>query len=461
MNYTMTVFAALLLSIASSSPAAESAPAEAANRKPNILLLLADDLGYGELNCQGNAQIPTPHIDSLARSGIRFTSGYVSGPCCGPTRAGLLTGRYQQRFGFEFNLGASGEGLSLKETTIADRLRAIGYATGMFGKWHLGYSPNNRPTKRGFDWFYGFLPACRPYPCRPGEMGKSLLGGAAAAPTYTTEAFAAEAAAFIEQHRAEPWFVYLPFNAVHASPQGGKKLVPRDAGKYRERFPDIADDQRRIFAGMLAAMDDAVGSVLAKLQELQLEENTLIFFLSDNGGPTWQTTSRNDPLRGHKGDVLEGGIRVPFIVQWKGHLAAGRADDRPVIQLDVLPTALAAAGAPEDPRLDGVNLLPCLAAKSNEAPHDALFWRYGRKHAVRMDDWKLVDEGGGAELYNLAADIGESTDHASNEPGRVKKLQAAYDAWNAHNIPPRWGGEGKPGGKARNAAAADKNEEQP
>ena len=422
----------------------------AADRKPNILLILADDLGYGELGCQGNAQIPTPNIDSLARNGVRFTNGYVSAPVCGPSRAGLMTGRYNQRFGFEFNLGAAGAGLSLKEKTMADRLKAAGYATGMFGKWHLGYTPDNRPTRRGFDWFYGFLPACRSYQCRPGEFGKSLQGDAPKPSHYTTELFASESAAFIDRHRDEPWFVYLPFNAVHASPQGGRKLIPQDAGPYRDRFPNIADGQRRIFAGMLSGLDDGVGVVLAKLRELKLEENTIVIFLSDNGGPTWQTTSSNVPLRGSKGDVLEGGIREPFMIQWKGHLPAGTVDGRPVISLDIQPTALAAAGASPDASLEGVNLLPYLATKQMAAaqPHDTLCWRYGRKHAVRMGDWKLTDQGDGAKLYNIASDIGEKTDLAGKNPEKLSELQAAYEKWNAHNIPAKWGGEGRPGRRA-------------
>jgi arylsulfatase A-like enzyme len=437
---------------ASWSSAAERLPA-----KPNILVILADDLGYGELSCQGNPQIPTPHIDSLAKNGVRFTSGYVSAPVCGPSRAALLTGRYNQRYGFEFNLGSAGGGLSLTEKTMADRLKAAGYATGMFGKWHIGSSPAGQPTSRGFDWFYGFLPACRSYRLPPG-MGKSLLDEEIPKSDYMTDRLGAEAAAFIDKHKDQPWFVYLPFGAVHASPQGGKKLVPADAGPYRDRFSDIQPEQRQAFAGMMAGMDAAVGTVLAKLRDLKLEDNTLIVFLGDNGGPTWQTTSKNDPLRGQKGDVLEGGIRVPFLVQWKGKLPAGKVEDRPIISLDILPTALAAANAPSDAALEGVNLLPFLTEKSSAAPHTALFWRYGTKHAVRMGDWKLTDQGDGAKLYNLAQDISEKTDLADKEPGKLKELQAAYEKWNSQNVPAKWGHAGKPGKEkpAATPAAAEK-----
>jgi arylsulfatase A-like enzyme len=269
-------------------------------------LIVADDLGYGELSCQGNEQLATPNIDSLAKNGIRFTSGYVSGPVCGPTRAGLMTGRYQQRFGFEFNLRSSGGGLPVGAKTIAERLKEAGYVTGMFGKWHLGSGQPKRPTQQGFDWFFGFMSACRPFPLKPGELGKSLLGDAAMRHDYMTDALGAEAAAFIERHRTEPWFVYLPFGAVHAPPALPSDLPPQSSPtRYRDRFVDVAEPKRRTFLGMELAMDDAVGVVLSKLRELDLEERTLIFFVSENGGPTWQTTSRNDPLRGSKGDLLE------------------------------------------------------------------------------------------------------------------------------------------------------------
>ncbi len=407
--------------------------------KPNILLIVADDLGYGELTCQGNPQIPTPNIDSIAKNGIRFTNGYVSCPVCSPTRAGLMTGRYQERFGHEFNPGpaqaaSSNFGLSLKEKTIAEDLKAAGYTTGMFGKWHLGYQPQFTPPKRGFDEFFGFLGGAHAY-LRAGIFGPNpILHNATPVESidYTTDAFGRQAVAFIDKHAGVPWFVYLPFNAVHEPLQTTEK--------YRARFPTIKNENRQTFAGMLSAMDDAVGSVLAKIREHHLEENTLIFFISDNGGPTAQTTSRNDPLRGFKGQVLEGGIREPFMVQWKGHLPAGKVDARPVIQLDILPTALAAAGtsAPVTSNLDGINLLPYLDGTNSDAPHAALFWRYGRQHAIRMGDWKLENQGDGEHLYNLTKDITEKTDLATTQPAKVKELQTAYAQWNAQNIPPQW-----------------------
>jgi arylsulfatase A-like enzyme len=429
---TFVVVTLSVMAIATHAHAVDAA------KRPNILLIVADDLGYGELGCQGNPQIPTPNIDSLAKSGIRFTSGYVSGPYCSPTRAGLMTGRYQQRFGHEFNPGPNAPenfGLSRNENTLADRLTEAGYATGMFGKWHLGEGEFH-PQRRGFDEYFGFLGGAHPY---FNPRGTILRGTTPVDKIeYTTTDFARETVSFIEKNREKPWFVYLPFNAVH-----GPLEAPQ---KHLDRFGDIPEGKRRTFAAMLSAMDDAIGSVLTKLRERQLEENTLIFFFSDNGGPTAQTTSRNDPLSGFKSQIMEGGVRVPFIVQWKGHLPAGKVDDRPIIQLDIHPTALAAAGVTVKPdaKFDGVNLLPYLTGNQPDLPHAALYWRFGRQRAVRQGDWKLNDMGDGVRLYNLASDIGERTDLAAKEPGKLKELEATYANWNRGNIEAAWGrGGGK------------------
>jgi arylsulfatase A-like enzyme len=457
--------AAVLLFTLAVALVAGPSPAAEANR-PNILLIVADDLGYGELSCQGNPQIPTPHIDSLATSGVRFTSGYVSGPYCSPTRAALMTGRYQQRFGHEFNPGPAEQsvatfGLSLQEKTMGDRLKAAGYATGWFGKSHLGYRPEFHPLQRGFDDYFGFLGGAHDYLDAVRDPNNPILRGTqrVSQTDYTTDAFGREAVRFIEQHRAQPWFVYLPFNAVHAPLQSLEK--------YLARFPAIADPKRRTFAAMLSAMDDAVGSVLAKIRALGQEENTLVFFISDNGGPTAQTTSGNGPLRGFKAQTWEGGIRVPWILQWKGHVAAGKVDDRPVIQLDILPTALAAAGVVIRPewKLDGVNLLPYLTGAKTGPPHAALYWRFGGQIAIRQGDWKLVKGPGGgaganalrerattdgAELYNLAQDIGEKNNLATQEPEKVRELAAAWNTWNAELVEPAW----RPAAAPRRSAAS-------
>jgi arylsulfatase A-like enzyme len=408
-------------------------------RRPNVLVIVADDLGYGELSCQGNPQVPTPNIDSIARNGIRFTSGYVSGPYCSPTRAGLLTGRYQQRFGHEFNPGPAGTedknfGLSLRETTLAERLKSAGYATGMFGKWHLGYRPEFQPTRRGFDEYFGFLGGAHSYLDAKANPDNLILRGTTPVDStdYTTDAFGREAVSFIEKHRKDPWFVYLPFNAVHAPLQA--------LDKYRDRFKSIEDDKRRTFAAMLSGLDDNVGLVLSKVRSLDLENDTLIVFVSDNGGPTKNTTSGNAPLHGFKAQVWEGGIRVPFLVQWKGRIPAGKVIDQPVIQLDIHPTVLAAVGVsvPKDAKLDGVNLLPFLTADNAGTPHEALFWRFGGQRAVRKGDWKLTDLGEGPKLFNVSQDIGEKDNLAANYPAKLKELEADYQAWNAGNIEARW-----------------------
>jgi len=408
-------------------------------KKPNVVYIVADDLGYGELGVQGCKQIPTPHIDSIAKNGIRFTNGYVSCPVCSPTRAGLITGRYQQRFGHEFNpgppeLAEDNFGLPLKEKTIADYMKELGYATGAVGKWHLGQTPDKMPLKRGFDEFFGFLGGAHPYNGGGMEGINTIRRGSdpVEEKEYLTEAFGRESVAFIEKHKNEPFFLYLPFNAVHGPLQ--------ESAKDKDLFPEITEQKRNIYAKMTKSMDDAVGAVLAKLRNLGLEENTLVVFHSDNGGPTKSTTSANGPLSGFKGDTLEGGIRIPFMMQWKGKLSAGKVYDKPVIALDILPTAVAVAGGKAASNVEGVNLLPYLQGKMASGPHDKLFWRFGDKWAVRVGDWKLVNNDGETHLFNLADDIGETNDLAAENPDKFSELDAAYKEWNARNIPPAWKG---------------------
>ncbi len=403
--------------------------------KPNILILYADDLGWGELGCQGCTDIPTPHIDSIAKNGLRFTQGYVAATYCSPSRAGLMTGRYPTRFGHEFNSTHNAVGLSAKETTMADRLKAHGYATAAVGKWHLGHQASNLPTKRGFDEFYGTL-ANTPF-FHPTNFVDTRVSNEVQKVEddkfYTTDAYAERSVDWLEKNKSKPWFLYLPFNAQHAPLQAPQK--------YLDRFPKITDEKRKLFAAMMAAMDDAVGVVLTKIRELKQEENTLIFFIADNGGPTQSTTSKNGPLRGFKMTTFEGGPRVPFLAQWKGKLPAGKTYDLPVLNLDVLPTALAAGGTPveSNAKLDGVNLLPYLTGDNKARPHETLYWRFGPQWAVRHGDLKLVVSKGGSgepELYDLTADIGESKDLAKSQPEKVKQLQALYDAWNAEQAEP-------------------------
>jgi arylsulfatase A-like enzyme len=431
--------------------------ASAAQAKPpNIVVIVADDLGYADVGAQGiSKDVRTPNIDTIAKNGVRCTNGYVSCPVCSPTRAGLMTGRYQQRFGHEFNPGpneADNFGLPTDQVTIAQALKEGGYVTGMFGKWHLGYKPEQHPTRRGFDEFLGFMGGAHPY--HEVGAGKNVLmrGTEPMSQTdYLTDVFGREAAAFVDRHagKDKPFFLYLPFNAIHTPQQAPKK--------YLDRFPSVTDEKRKLMLAMLSAQDDAVGLVLGKIREHQIEDSTLIFYISDNGGPTRGNGSRNDPLSGFKGDVHEGGVREPFFVQWKGKLKAGKVYDQPVIALDIFPTALSAAGidTPRGVKFDGVNLLPHLLGEKTDPPHQNLFWRFGPQWAVRDGNYKLrLSRGDTAPmLFDLSKDIAEAHDLSAKEPEVAKRLKGEYDAWNAKNEPPRWRTSPR-GRNARRAGAA-------
>jgi arylsulfatase A-like enzyme len=360
-----------------------------------------------------------------------------------------MTGRYQTRFGHEFNPGNANNGLPLTEKTLADRLKAAGYTTGLVGKWHLGAEPELHPQKRGFEEFYGFLGGAHDY-----FKSAGILRGAEQVTEldYTTDAFAREAMTFIERHKGRPWFLYLAFNAVHTPMQA--------TDERRAKFSKETDERRRTYDAMMLALDEAIGRVRKKLTETGLEQNTLVMFISDNGGPTMPGTSinasRNTPLRGSKRTTLEGGIRVPFIVSWPGHLKPSIYSS-PVIQLDLAATALAAAGVKISPdwKLEGVDLTPFLTGRKSGAPHDALYWRFGRQMAIRAGDFKLVRYDNNADtltgarnqsvtavkLYNLAEDIGETKDLATALPEKAKELQANWDKWNTANVKPLWGGD--------------------
>lgn len=422
---------------------------------PNILLFLADDLGYADIGVNGCQDIPTPNIDSIAKNGVRFTDGYATHCVCSPSRAGLMSGMYQHRFGFEHNSGPErfadpDFGLPREIPSLAEKLKAAGYATGMMGKWHIGFKEGLRPHERGFDSHYGFLSGARSYyPDNPRELDPIIRNGVPVEgeKDYLTGAFAREAASFIERSTEKPWFVYVAFNAVHS---------PLEATEaYEARFPQISDRKRKTYAGMLSAMDDAVGRVLAKVRELGQEENTLVMFYSDNGGPTAETSSRNDPLRGFKGQMFEGGIRVPFVLQWKGKIPAGQVYREMVMGFDCHTTALAAAGITPEARLDGVNLIPFLTGRQPGRPHEALFWRAGRQHAARVGDWKLVADprSGATMLFNLKDDIGERNDLAASNPEKLKQLQSAFAEWEEGTQPAKWVRQdqrnAEPGGKLK------------
>jgi arylsulfatase A-like enzyme len=449
----LTLAALLFASVVTLYAADPAMPA-----KPNILVIVADDLGYGDIGVHGGRDVPTPHIDALAASGTRCTTGYVSAPYCSPSRAGFLTGRYQTRFGHEFNphVGEQGKlGLPLRQRTIADLLRGAGYATGLVGKWHQGFDPTHHPRSRGFDEYFGFLVGGHNYLLHKdaeAEFGSAYsknmvyrdrevqkLDG------YTTDLFTDEALAFMERHQDEPWFLYLAYNAVH---------TPLEVlEKYGDQVPEsITDRERRGYLSLLIGLDSAVGRIMADLRKTGKDKDTLVFFFSDNGGSGRKpflayNTGVNAPLRGDKGQTLEGGIRVPFFVSWPGKIPAGKTYDQPVIALDILPTAAAVAGAEVGADADGVDLLKHLTGEDITAPHEALYWRFGPQKAVRKGKWKLVDwrdfetkQESGWQLYDLEKDIGEKNDLAKVEPRIVAELSEAWEKWNERNIAPRWQG---------------------
>lgn len=432
MNRNTLLLAALLL-----APLVHGAePPE----KPNILILFADDLGYADVLCDGPDGKPlTPHLDQLARSGLRCTSGYVSHPFCSPSRAGLLTGRQQQRFGHENNPVYDPlderEGLPLTERLLPQYLKEAGYRTGWVGKWHLGASPAHTPWARGFDETFGFIggghryrdwkPDGRQYTLPLTRNGKDLPD----APAHLTATLGDEAAAFIRRNAAQPWLLYLAFNAPH---------TPHEPTAEREaRFSGVPDAGRRRYLAQVSLMDDAIGAALHALGESGQTGRTLVFFLSDNGGGP---NASNLPLRAMKGTLYEGGVRVPFLASWPGKLPAAATYDPPVTSLDIFATALALAGVPmpSDRPYDGVNLIPHLAGEAAAAPHERLFWRtMARNHAMREGDWKLVRMSGKpAELYDLAADPAETKDLAAEQPAVAARLSATLDAWNRELIAP-------------------------
>ncbi len=438
----------------------------AAAARPNVIVLFTDDQGYADLSCQGQVEdIRTPHIDRLAAEGVRMTDGYVTAPQCVPSRAGLLTGRYQTEFGLEHN----GQGpLPLEVSTVADRLTQSGYATGMVGKWHL--EPNSScidwlreqfpdardprqvevparlmsryaPAARGFtDFFHGYF---------SDYHGNYALTGASLAPQtvktglYRIDAQTEAVLAFIRRHRAEPFFLYVGYFAPH---------VPLEATpRYLNRFPGDMPERRRHALAMLSAVDDGTGRILDELQAQGLDEQTLVFYISDNGAPlkidkedlpisfrggAWDG-SLNDPLVGEKGMLTEGGIRVPFLMRWKGTLPAGQIYTRPVTSLDVAATALALASAEVPGELDGVNLIPYLTGADDRDPHPVLYWRFWNQAAVRAGRWKYLHLGDGSEyLFDLSSAEHEHRNRVEDHRAIADSLRQQLSDWGSEQQPP-------------------------
>jgi len=406
----------------------------AADPHPNIVLIVVDDLGWNDLGTRTATDLRTPHIDALAAGGVRFTRAYSAAPICSPARAGLLTGRYPQRFGHENNTGSVGHqhdariGLPLTERTLPEALRSASYATGMIGKWHLGVRQEYHPMLRGFQEFFGFLAGHHAYhqfskkAHNPIFLGFDPVRGDG----YLTDAFTHQAVAFVDRHAHEPFFLMLAYSAVH------EPLVADPA--RLARFPE---GPRRDFAAVLAAVDDGIGELVASLQRHAIEDETLIVLTSDNGA-----RGAGGELRGGKASLYEGGVRVPLIAYWPGELPSGLRYAEPVSTLDLFATASAVAGvvAPDGSApLDGVDLLPYVRGELDGAPHERLYWRVGSQHAMREGQWKLHwRDGQASTLYDLATDPGESRDLAAIDPERVRSMHAVYTEWEAPLAEPAW-----------------------
>lgn len=424
-----------------------------AAEKPNLIVIMTDDMGYADVGFNGCTDIPTPNIDSIAASGVRFTSGYVAYPVCGPSRASFMTGRYGQRFGFERNPQYRTQdptmGLPLAETTLAAALKKVGYHSGIIGKWHLGASKAHHPLNRGFDEFYGHLGGGHQYFARELVLKDSyaaknesesyrtwiMRNHEHVPPTkYLTDAFSDEAVSFVERNHGEPFFLFLSYNAPHSPLQAPEN--------YLARFPDIADKKRRTYAAMVSAVDDGVGRVLEALKQNDVRGNTLVFFLSDNGGPHTKNASDNGPLRGAKGDPWEGGLRVPFAAQWPKGFPQGKTYDHPISSLDIFATIVGCTDAPASPDrpLDGVDLRPFVNGETSAAPHKGIFLRKfdSKTRAVRSGDYKLVVFSGNnyESLHDLRTDLAEKSNIASSKPEVKANLQQLWEQWNAQNIEP-------------------------
>ncbi len=427
--------------------------AGAPDAMPNLLIILADDMGYGDLSCYGSKQLETPNIDALAADGVRCTNGYVSGTVCSPSRAGLMTGRYQSRFGHEHNIVGAKEyfvqdqiGLPISEVTMADRLKQLGYRTACIGKWHLGGGAHFHPNARGFDYYFGRYKGHGYFPkVKDKQMYRQREPVSKIDVPYTTDWYTVEALNFIDNvPEGEPWFVYLAHDTPHTPLQAKQEDL--------DRFAHIKDKKRRTMLAMQHCLDENVGKLVQHLKDTGQYDNTLIVFFSDNGGIVDGTSqSINAPLRGQKSIFFDGGMHVPFIFTWPdGKLPKGTTYTEPFIALDLLPTFLAAAGSPwqiKDGKLDGkiydgVDLLPYLKGeRGDEHPHDTMYWRITHRGAAMRDgDWKLIRTTHATpQLYDLSKDVSEVNDLAGEQPQRVRELMIKLAEWEESlEDTPRW-----------------------
>ena len=408
----------------------------AAPAKPNLIVIYTDDHGFADLGIQGVlTDLRTPHIDALARSGVLAKHGYSTAPQCVPSRAGLMIGKFQGRFGVEAN-GDTLDGFN-QETTFATRLQKAGYATAQFGKWHLG--PTSEIPRHGFTHVFS-QNGGQPFSANLTLDGQDRPMGNLPPELYHVDACSRAAAALIARYRHQPFFLYVAYRAPH---------VPLDAPKkYLDRFPGDMPQRRRQALAMLSAVDDGVGLLTATLKKHGLTENTLIFLIGDNGaplkitkldapggGPGWDG-SLNTPLNGEKGMLAEGGMHTPFVVAWPGTIPAGQTYLHPVTALDVAATACAIAHIATQPGdLDGVNLLPHLTGKLTPAPHDALYWRWVAQSAIREGNWKLLRGGDREYLYELGTDLAEKHNLAAQHPEIAARLRAKLTTW-SHGLKP-------------------------
>lgn len=409
--------------------------------RPNVIVILSDDQGYGDLSPFGAPDIYTPRIQDLADQGVLLTSAYATAPVCAPSRAALMGGRYPERFGFQNNTPTDPNllkifGLPIDVPTLAERLKPLGYATGLIGKWHLGETQKFFPTRRGFDYFYGFLPGGSGY--FPAEKGDAKLyenNHVTPFPPFLTTAFTDKAVSFIEDHTAQPFFLYVAYNAPHA---------PLEApDQYLSRFPNLTG-KRKTYAAMISAMDDGVGQIRGTLARVGLLRNTLIIFASDNGGVLKHGAASNGPFRGGKSELFEGGIRIPCIFSMPGTLPVRQTYSGVCSLMDLPATIMTLAGSPlTGADTDGVDLVPYLTSTLNGPPHQDLFWKYQKHGAVRDGRYKLIfndtgDNAAGARLFDLTVDPGETTNLAKDNRDVVAAMLDKYRAWDAQNIAPRW-----------------------
>lgn len=471
---------------------AEQTAATDSARRPNVIVILADDLGYSDLASYGNPIVQTPNIDALGKEGVRFTQAYSTAPICSPSRAGLLTGRYQQRFGFEFlvpqdaqqkptpeqlqrltafqkRVGSFPEpgfddelfkkirkGIPDSELTLGQLFKQNGYQTAAIGKWHVGETDGFFPLQRGFDYHYGFYSGLSLYAPeddpnvvdkhlpwalsesaawhRNGSNGIFRNGEPVEEKQYLTDKLADEAVAYIEKNKENPFLLYLPFNAPHDPFQAKQS----DFDKY----PQVTDSTKRVYYGMISGLDSAVGRITSKLKELGLDENTLVIFTSDNGGATYTRATDNKPLRGGKLSHFEGGYSVPYFIKYPAQVPAGKTYDYPVSNLDVFATAVAVAGIalPGNRPYDGVNLLPYVSGENTARPHETLFWRNGYSKAIRKGDFKLYinERNKQQRLYDLSSDRSETRDLCRENPQKLQELLDELKQWESQVKPPVW-----------------------